>query len=161
MTTATITKTNMTEFWVSVLNRCGGLASAKEIALMAIEMDSEEIQGLKEGATLRACQQSARQHLNQQDKDGRPASLRREVYRLDDDGQRVSMMVFIQTDMASQHDWEFTLSTRMDGMRGDGKKARKLADWGIIRWPETATRALEKIEREFGFSLNDVAGVDE
>jgi len=147
------------EQWVAVLAKCGGRATSKDLALMAIKLGLFE--DLRSGAELKALQADARKYMNDLDDEDSPAAIRREEYVLDDDGQEVKVESWIQVDICQQSDWEFTMRTRMGGVRGDAKKTQKIRDWGFDKWGNTAKRAFAKIEGEFGFVLDDVAGSED
>ncbi len=151
--------TTRREEWTKVLSQCGGKATSKDGAIMAIQMGL--FTDLRGRAEIKALQADMRKHLSSMDEEGSPVALACEWFVLGDDGVDVTVTGWVQVDLCTLGDWVFSVRERMKGIRGDAKKAVKLAHWGLRRWGNKATKEFRAIEREFDFDLFEVAGEDD
>lgn len=130
----------------------------KDLAAMAIRLNL--FPELREKAELRALQADARKHFNEFDDEGNPGAVAFQELVLDEEGNEVRVDSWIQTDMCELEHWEFNIRAKFRGTRDDAKKIRKLARWGMRQF-KGAKKAFAKIQDEFGFALDDVAGPED
>ncbi len=144
------------EQWLAILKLCGGRATIKDCAQMAIR--KKWFPELRRSAELKAFQRDAKRNFNLFDDEGSPSAIAYQEVILDDNGEEISVDTWVQSDLCSLEEWVFTVRSRMGGQRSDAKKTLKIVGWGVRQWPRTAKQAFRRIEQEFGFSLEDVAG---